>query len=103
MRKHGVLLDFKRNRVIINNTVLPAIRVELKEGDARLCRYRAMDKRKKQEWLEAAASTTGRTAATIATSEPAKHTRKVSIEEVEDEDNIKMRNRKTLPASDCHG
>jgi len=49
MRKHGVLLDFKRNRVIINDTVLPAIRVELKEGDARLRHYQAMDKRKKQE------------------------------------------------------
>ena len=49
MRKHGVLLDFKRSRVIINDMVLPAIRIELGDGDARLRRYRAMDKKKKQE------------------------------------------------------
>ena len=39
MRKHGVLLDFKKNRVIIDDTILPAVRVELGEGDARLRRY----------------------------------------------------------------
>ena len=100
MRKHGVLLDFKKNRVIINNTVLPAIRVELRDGDARLHRYQAMDKKKKQEWLEAAVSAIGRTtAATVAMSEPVKHTSKASIEGVEDEDDVRITNRKTLPAS----
>jgi len=49
MRKHGVLLDFKKNCVIINDTILPAIRVKLGEGNTRLHRYRATDKRKKQE------------------------------------------------------
>ena len=49
MRKHGVLLDFKKNRVIIDDTILPAVRVELGEGDARLHRYRVTDKKRKQE------------------------------------------------------
>ena len=49
MRKHGILLDFKKNRVIINDMVLPAVRVELGDGDARLHRYQTTDKKKKQE------------------------------------------------------
>ena len=100
MRKHGVLLDFKKSRVIINDMELPAIRVKLRDSDARLRHYWAMDKKKKQEWLEAAASAIGRTtAATVATSELVEHTHKVSIEEIEDENDIKMKNRKTLLAN----
>jgi len=38
-------------------------------------------------------------AATVATSQPVKVTRKVSIEEVEDEDNIKAKSKGTLPAN----
>ena len=49
MRKHSVLLDFKKSRVIINDMVLPAIRIELGDSDTRLRRYRATDKKKKQE------------------------------------------------------
>ena len=39
IRKHSVLVDFKKNCVIIDDTILPAVRVELGEGNARLCRY----------------------------------------------------------------
>ena len=47
-----------------------------------------------------AASANGRTtAATVATSQPVKVTRKASIEEVEDKDNVKAKSKGTLPAN----
>jgi len=48
MRKNKVLLDFQDNRVIINGASIPAVKVEMKDGDPRLRRYRATDKKKQE-------------------------------------------------------
>jgi len=41
----------------------------------------------------------GTTAATLATSQPRKTAQRATIEEVKDEDNMKAKNKKTLPAN----
>ena len=49
LRKNNVLLDFKDNRIIINDMAVPAVKVLMKEGDPRIRRHRIVDKKKKQE------------------------------------------------------
>jgi len=44
MRRHKVLLDFNANRVIINGTSIPAIKVTAKDLDPRLRRHRTTDR-----------------------------------------------------------
>jgi len=46
MRKHKVLLDFDTNRVIINGTAIPAIKVKGNDLDPHLRRHHATEKRK---------------------------------------------------------
>lgn len=45
MRTNKVLLDFERNKVIINGMEVHAIQVEAPEVDDRICCYRSTDKR----------------------------------------------------------
>jgi len=47
--KNNVLLDFKGDRVIINDASYPAVKIIRKEDDPRLCRHRITDKKRKQE------------------------------------------------------
>jgi len=83
LRKNNVVLNFKENCIIINSATYPAVKIIKKEGNPRLRCHWVMDKKKKEEWLEAAASANGRTmAATVATSQPVRVTHKASIEEV---------------------
>ncbi|KAF5383013.1 hypothetical protein D9615_004853 [Tricholomella constricta] len=44
MRKHGVILDFATNTVVVNGVSTEATKVDLRDTDGRLCRYRTTDK-----------------------------------------------------------
>jgi hypothetical protein len=46
MRKHKVVLDFVTNRVIVDGTSIPAIKVKEKDLDPRSRRHRTTDRRK---------------------------------------------------------
>jgi len=48
MRKNRVLLAFQDNCVIINGTSIPAVKVEVKDGDPRLQCYWVIDKKKQE-------------------------------------------------------
>jgi hypothetical protein len=47
MNKNKVILDFENKQVIVNGKSTPAVKVLLGDNDARLRRYRSVDRRKK--------------------------------------------------------
>jgi len=49
LRKGKVLLDFINDQVVVNGKRIPAVKVQAKDLDPRLHRYRSMEKTRKQE------------------------------------------------------